>query len=151
MAISARYVHTNVVARDWRRLAEFYKRVFGCEPVGPQRHNKGEWVEQLTGIEGCEVQGIHLQLPGYESGGPTLEIFQFHPQAEGTKPAINRPGLAHIAFAVDDVEEARQAVLEAGGSQLGDLVTATIPGAGTITVIYMRDPEGNIIELQRWQ
>jgi len=26
---STRYVHTNVVVQDWRRLARFYERVFG--------------------------------------------------------------------------------------------------------------------------
>ncbi len=27
----ARYVHTNLIARDWRTLADFYVGVFGCE------------------------------------------------------------------------------------------------------------------------
>jgi len=31
------------------------------------------------------------------------------------------------------------------------MVTVNIPDAGTITFIYMTDPEGNIIELQRWE
>jgi predicted enzyme related to lactoylglutathione lyase len=30
-----RYVHTNIVAEDWRRLADFYAKVFGCTPVPP--------------------------------------------------------------------------------------------------------------------
>ena len=34
--------------------------------------------------------------------------------------------------------------------QVGDLVTLDIPGAGRLTLVYMTDPEGNIIELQRW-
>jgi len=29
----ARYVHTNLVALDWRRLAAFYVEVFGCWPA----------------------------------------------------------------------------------------------------------------------
>ena len=29
MSISARYVHTNLVARDWRRLAAFYVDALG--------------------------------------------------------------------------------------------------------------------------
>jgi predicted enzyme related to lactoylglutathione lyase len=33
MAKNARYVHTNLVATDWRVLASFYQRVFGCEVV----------------------------------------------------------------------------------------------------------------------
>jgi predicted enzyme related to lactoylglutathione lyase len=30
MIEGARYVHTNLIARDWRALAGFYQRVFGC-------------------------------------------------------------------------------------------------------------------------
>jgi predicted enzyme related to lactoylglutathione lyase len=30
MKIQAKYVHTNLVAEDWRGLARFYQEVFGC-------------------------------------------------------------------------------------------------------------------------
>ena len=39
----------------------------------------------------------------------------------------------------------------AAGECVGDLVTAEIPGAGRITFVYLTDPEGNIIELQKWE
>jgi len=35
MSISARFVHANIVAQDWKRLADFYHQVFGCTPVPP--------------------------------------------------------------------------------------------------------------------
>ena len=55
-----------------------------------------------------------------------------------------------MAFEVDDVDAARDEVLAAGGGCVGDLVTAEIANAGTITFVYVTDPEGNIIELQKW-
>jgi predicted enzyme related to lactoylglutathione lyase len=61
---------------------------------------------------------------------------------------VNRPGLAHIAFAVASVADARQQVLAAGGAALGDIVRMTISPEHTITWCYVRDPEGNIVELQ---
>jgi predicted enzyme related to lactoylglutathione lyase len=79
-----------------------------------------------------------------------LEIFQYNIQKKAQQAAINRPGFAHIAFAVDDVEAARNAVFAAGGRGIGELVTVRIPGAGLITFVYVADPEGNIIELQHW-
>jgi predicted enzyme related to lactoylglutathione lyase len=148
--VEARFAHTNIVARDWRRLAAFYKDVFGCTPVPPERDLQGEWLDAATGLQGAHIQGVHLRLPGYGDGGPTLEIFQYNHPAERPGTAINRPGLAHIAFAVDDVEAALDALLEAGGSTIGELVSLHIPDAGTITFLYAADPEGNIIELQRW-
>ncbi|UCG56626.1 MAG: VOC family protein [Phycisphaerales bacterium] len=148
--IKVKYKHTNIIARDWRKLAEFYEQVLGCVPVPPARDATGEWVERCTGVPGAEVRGIHLRLPGYGDDGPTLEIFQYNRAEDRPETAINRPGLAHLAFEVDDVEAAADAAIEAGGRRVGELVTADICGAGTITFIYLTDPEGNIIEFQKW-
>jgi len=148
--MKAKYKHTNIVARDWRKLAEFYERIFGCEPVPPERGSGEKWVERCTGVPGAEIRGVHLRLPGYGNGGPTLEIFQYNKTKRRLETAINRPGLAHLAFEVDDVQAAADMVFAAGGGRVGDLVAAEIRGAGTVTLIYVTDPEGNIIELQKW-
>jgi predicted enzyme related to lactoylglutathione lyase len=150
LTLSARFVHTNLVARDWRQLARFYEQVFGCVPLPPQRDLAGRWLEDGTGVPGARIQGIHLRLPGYAGEGPTLEIFQYEPEAGRPPTAVNRPGFGHIAFAVDDVETARRAVLAAGGSAVGQVVSLPVPGAGTVTFAYVTDPEGNVVELQRW-
>ena len=144
-----RYAHTNIVARDWRALARFYEDVFGCEVVA-ERDLAGEWVDRLTGLPGARIRGAHLRLPGHGAAGPTLEIFQYDEAEERPPTAINRPGLAHLAFQVADVAATRQEVLAAGGQDYGELVTADLPGAGTLEVVYLTDPEGNLIELQRW-
>jgi catechol 2,3-dioxygenase-like lactoylglutathione lyase family enzyme len=110
----------------------------------------GRWLEAATGVPGAQIRGIHLRLPGHGDGGPTLEVFQYDPQAGAQEPVANRSGFGHIAFAVGDVEQAREAVLAAGGRGIGDVVSQEIPGMGSITFAYVRDPEGNIIELQEW-
>lgn len=150
MTISARFVHASIVARDWRRLADFYQQVFGCTPVPPERHLSGHWLEAATGIPGAEIQGAHLRLPGHGAQGPTLEIFQYNRQEVRPTPAINRPGLAHLAFAVEDVTAAQAAVLEAGGAAVGEIVALDVPQAGKVVFVYVTDLEGNIIELQKW-
>ena len=150
MTVEARFVHANLVARDWRRLARFYERVFGCTPVPPERDLAGQWVEDGTGVPGARIRGVHLRLPGWGADGPTLEIFQYNREEERPESAINRPGFAHVAFGVDDVEAAREAVIAAGGGTVGQLVSLAVPGAGTVTFVYVTDPEGNIIELQQW-
>ena len=149
--MKAKYRHTNIVAKDWRKLAAFYERVLGCKPVPPERAAVGQWVERCTGVPGAEVHGVHLRLPGYGDDGPTLEIFQYNNAEQPLKTAINRPGLAHLAFEVDDVAAAKDEVLAAGGCCVGEIITTEITNAGTITLIYMTDPEGNIIELQKWE
>jgi predicted enzyme related to lactoylglutathione lyase len=150
MPIEARFVHVNLVARDWRRLVAFYGQVFGCEPVPPERDLSGPWLERATAIPGARIRGVHLRLPGWGGAGPTLEIFQYHPHLDCERAGVNRPGLGHLAFAVADVSAAREAVLAAGGGAVGELVGADIPGAGRIRFVYVTDPEANVIELQQW-
>ena len=150
MPIKAKYVHTNLIAQDWEKLVEFYINVFGCTPATPESNLSGQWVESITGVPKAEIRVIHLLLPGYGDGGPTLEVIRYNQQEDRPATAANRPGFGHIAFAVDDVKAARDAVLAAGGGKVGDLVTVDIPGRGKLTEIYVNDPEGNIIELQNW-
>ena len=49
MTINARYVHTNLIARDWRALARFYQDVLGCMPVPPERDLSGPDIDAGTG------------------------------------------------------------------------------------------------------
>lgn len=150
MSARVRYVHTNIVAHDWRRLASFYVEVLGCEPVPPERHLAGEWLERATGLTGARIDGVHLRLPGFGEAGPTLEVFQYGAVAQRPPSVPNAAGLGHLAFAVDDVDAALEAVLAAGGSAVGEVVALPVVGAGSVTFAYARDPEGNILELQHW-
>lgn len=145
-----RYVHTNIIARNSERLIEFYKTVFHCKSINEKRELRGEWLDQITGLKNAHITGEHLLLPGWSSDHPTLEIFSYDELAESLPAEINRPGIAHIAFEVDDVRETVKEIIKAGGSTIGDVVTADYPNDVKATFVYARDPEGNIIELQSW-
>ena len=144
-----KYMHTNLIAKDWQRLASFYQGVFDCVPIPPERDLSGEWIDQATGIPDTHITGIHLQLPGFREGGPTLEIFHYDEIQEHPVSQPNSPGFTHIAFAVDNVLATAQKVFQQGGSAVGELTIRHIPGLGTITFQYLADPEGNIIEIQK--
>ena len=151
MTLQATFVHVNLAAEDWRRLSAFYERVFGCLPVPPERHYRGEALERLTGVPTVKLRGVHLRLPGAGPDGPTLEIFEYDPLVERMPTTVNRPGYRHLAFAVSDVQRAREEVLDHGGRSLGGVETFTIDTGDQVTTAYVTDPEGNIIELQSWQ
>jgi predicted enzyme related to lactoylglutathione lyase len=150
MPIRAKYVHTNLIARDWKRLVRFYSEVFGCEPKGPERDMSGAWLDQLTSLRQAHLRSVHLRLPDYGEDGPTLEIFSYDQLIEGQLPAANLCGFAHIAFAVEDVDNALRAVIGAGGGAVGNIAATKVNDIGLLRVVYARDPEGNIIELQKW-
>jgi predicted enzyme related to lactoylglutathione lyase len=148
--MQAKYVHTNLIAADWRRLAQFYTVVFGCQIIPPERDFQGETLEAGTGLKGAHLIGAHLRLPGYGDNGPTLEIFNYGELESRQATAVNRPGFGHIAFEVDNVETARQEVLANGGGAVGEIVTMTTKTGAQVTWCYMTDTEGNILELQSW-
>jgi predicted enzyme related to lactoylglutathione lyase len=148
--MKAKYVHTNIIARDWQELSSFYQFVFGLVPTGPRRDIKGGWADRLTGIQGVHIVGEHLHMPGYEERLPTLEIFTYKKVDEMEKP-LTRAGFGHIAFEVDDVAETAARVEKAGGYRLGEIVSIDYGELGKAAFAYVRDIEGNIIELQSWQ
>ena len=148
-AAPIRYAHTNLVARDWRALGRFYEQALGCEALAPERDLSGEWLERGTAVPGARITGAHYRLPGSGPSAPTLEIFQYHPPQEAAPPPANRVGFGHIAFAVADVEASRAAVIAAGGQPVGTIESIVLGAAGRITWTYVRDPEGNLIELQK--
>jgi predicted enzyme related to lactoylglutathione lyase len=147
--IHARYVHTNLIARDWQALARFYEAVFGCVRVPPERDLSGPAMEAGTGLPAAHLRGVHLRLPGHGDAGPTLEVFTYDRLEERLATAVNRPGFGHLAFGVADVAAAQAAVLAAGGGSVGEVVTVAVVGGSRITWCYVTDPEGNVIELQK--
>lgn len=143
-----RYLHTNIIAKDWRALAAFYTEVFGCEPVLPEEGLSDEWTDGQTGICGMRMTtGARLKLPG---SGAMLEILSCEPAGLDTWRPVNRPGLGHIAFYVDNIEKVLADVAAHGGQQVSEVVRRAAKGMGTLTIVYACDPEGNGLELQNW-
>jgi len=148
--IEATFGHVNLVARDWRALASFYERVFGCVPVPPERDYSGPDLAAGTGVPGAALRGVHLRLPGFGDSGPTLEIYEYQTELPPNEPAANRPGFGHVAFAVPDVARSREIVVAEGGRDVGSVVTLQTRDGRRVTWTYVTDPDGNILELQSW-
>ncbi|MHC4777079.1 MAG: VOC family protein [Planctomycetota bacterium] len=147
-----RFAHLNLIARDLSELSRFYCNVLGCVPAMKAEKYSGDWVEKITAVEGAVILVQHLTLPGFEEGGPTLELIQYGGAGGGAgTPLANRPGFGHVAFHVGDVAEAKRAVLEGGGAEVGETVSLDMPGRGHVTEVYVTDPEGNIVELCKWE
>jgi len=81
----------------------------------------------------------------------TLEIFQYVENLPKQAPAANREGLAHLAFEVENVVDALALILEHGGRAVGEVITHDVENVGRLIFAYATDPEGNILEIQRWE
>jgi catechol 2,3-dioxygenase-like lactoylglutathione lyase family enzyme len=146
----ARFGHVNVTGRDWRRLSAFYTELFGLDLVPPERDYRGSDLEGATRVPGAHLTGAHLRLPGHGSTGPTLEIYQYDTVEPAGEPRVDRAGWGHVAFQVPDVPAALEAVVAAGGSRFGTVVTLTTADGRNVTWCYAADPDGNLLELQAW-
>ncbi|GAB5436217.1 VOC family protein [Falsiruegeria mediterranea] len=139
-----RFSHLNIVARDVDRLAEFYRQVFGCRDLRAPRTLSGQDVDRGIGLSGVEIRSVWLSAPGRDE--VFLELFQFASPSDGAVGFANTPGYAHMAFDVCDLEATCDAITRAGGSALGE-ITNLGTDENPHLAVYMRDPEGNIIEL----
>jgi len=141
-----KFGHVSMVARNTDRLADFYKAVFGCQDIVERRNMSGERISQGNGVPNTEIYAAWLGLPGVD--GPFLEIFQYKKIQDRPTPPVNQPGYGHISFEVEDIHATFAAIIKAGGSPLGkitNLGTAETP----ILCVYVRDPEGNVVELEQ--
>ncbi|MFO7665701.1 MAG: VOC family protein [Desulfobacterales bacterium] len=146
-----RFAHTNIVARNWKLLSEFYINVFDCKVKPPERKLSGTWLDQATGLKNATLEGVHLLLPGHGDNGPTLEIFSYQNMRDCEPMMANYVGLTHIAFEVNDVDETLNKAIKNGGQVLGKVTEKAVDGVGDLKFVYFRDPEGNIVEIQSWK
>jgi len=100
-----RYAHTNIAAKDYKVLVQFYMDVFDCKIKPPERNLSGEWLDRATGLTSAKLQGVHLVLPGHGEKGPTLEIFTYETMVMQDPIMANYTGFTHLAFEVEDVEK----------------------------------------------
>jgi len=146
-----RFAHTNIAAKNWKSLSEFYIKVFHCKIKPPERKLSGAWLDQATGLQAAILEGIHLLLPGHGENGPTLEIFTYQNMHECGPIMANYVGLTHLAFEVHDVDQTLDEAINNGAQLLGKVTEKTVDGVGDLKFVYFRDPEGNIIEIQSWE
>jgi catechol 2,3-dioxygenase-like lactoylglutathione lyase family enzyme len=148
---NVRFAHTNIVAKNWKLLSEFYINVFDCRVKPPERKFSGLWLDQATGLQNANLEGVHLLLPGHGDNGPTLEIFSYQEMHASKSLMANNVGLTHIAFEVHDVDQTLDAAIKNDGQLLGKVTEKKVDGVGELKFVYFRDPEGNIVEIQSWK
>lgn len=139
-----RFDQVKMVARDVEALAGFYEVAIGCDLISPITDFRDEVLARGVGAPGTHLRMAWLSLPGTSEGGTLLELYQlvgWH----GDWPY--RPGQGHLAFEVDDVPTAVDRVVSAGGSSLGEIVDWKAPSGNLARFVFMRDPEGNVVDL----
>jgi lactoylglutathione lyase len=91
---------------------------------------------------------VTLSSQFLEKDGARLELLFFGvPDAVGDKEVrpINKLGLTHLSFRVDDVDAVAALVVEHGGTVHPETRTTM----GTLDFVYCSDPDGTRVELMK--
>lgn len=111
------------------------------------------WYAAALGFETqtvFDVPGVGRAALLRTPAGAGLELFEAESTTEGAAwqdpvASLRRRGLAHVAFAVDDVDGAVAAAIAAGGAVAGPPRDGSTPG---VRLAFIHDLDGNLIELK---
>ena len=136
--------HIGICVSDLDRSLRFY-----CDGLGFEAAERYELdSEQLPGLElSLEVRAdVILTSQMIRRGDLRIELLAFHaPGVVGSpSPRRNQRGLTHLAFFVDNVDQAAERMLEHGAVVLDQ----TRADLGT-DIVFLMDPDGVRIELMR--
>lgn len=137
-----RLEHIGVVVDDLAAATAFFVAL-GLEVEG-EASVGGDLVDQINGLEGVQAEVVILRTPDSSS---KLELAKYRMPAyesdDRPAPPPNAPGIRHILFVVDDIEESFAALRAQGGELVGELVNYE----NVYRLCYVRGPAGIIVEL----
>jgi catechol 2,3-dioxygenase-like lactoylglutathione lyase family enzyme len=134
--------HVGIVVDDLEAATAFFVEL-GLERQGGGSV-EGDWVGRVIGLEG----GVRSDLAflATPDGHSRLELAKFHtppsPSVDADAPS-NTPGLRHLTFAVDDIEDVVARLRARGGELVGEIVDYQ----DIYRLCYLRGPDGIIVEL----
>lgn len=136
-----RMEHVGIVVDDLAEATAFFVEL-GLEPQG-ETSVEGSWVDRIVGLEGIQVDSAMLETP---DGDGRVELVKFHappgPDGDSNAPA-NIPGLRHLAFRVDDLDDTLTRLQARGAKLVGEVEQYQ----DMFRLCYIRGPAGMIVEL----
>ena len=133
--------HVGVVVEDLAMALDFFSAL-GFERQG-EWHVEGGWVDRIVGLEGVQAEAAMLQTP---DGRGRLELVSFdsptHPGETRRAPA-NVPGLRHLAFVVEHLDDVLERLRAHGAELVGQVETYE----DVYRLCYVSGPDGIIVEL----
>jgi catechol 2,3-dioxygenase-like lactoylglutathione lyase family enzyme len=137
--VTAAIHHVGLQVADIDRAGAFYEQALGARWLVLPLTFEGAGAEQAMG-----VPGVRLRLAMLALGGAAIELFEFigEPAPEWAR-GERTARLPHLAVQVEDTDAALARVEAAGGKR----VWPAVDRFGKARVIYVADPDGNVVEL----
>jgi catechol 2,3-dioxygenase-like lactoylglutathione lyase family enzyme len=140
--MQAAFSHFGICVGDLDASVRFYTGAFGFEVA--ELHQIGDEFAALM-----ELENVTLRSQFLRRDGVTMELLAFEDPAPVGEPArrpINKLGLTHLSFRVDDVAAAAALVEQFGGRVHRSTRTTFGPD---LDFVYCTDPNGVRIELMK--
>ena len=129
--------HVGITVGDLDRATAFYRDVLDLSVVA-EFEVSGSAFETGVDIDDASARFVHL-----DGGAVRVELVAYEPAGEGQPtPQLNDTGATHIGLETDDVD----AVYEALPDDVETLSPPQTTATGT-RILFVRDPEGNLVEL----
>ncbi len=136
-----RMEHVGIVVDDLAAATAFFVELgLKLQGEGPV---EGGWADRVVGLEGVRAEIAMMETP---DGHGRLELAKFHapPGRGGDRHApANTPGIRHITFAVDDIDDVVARLRARGAELVGEVERYE----DIYRLCYVRGPEGIIVEL----
>ena len=132
--------HSGVVVLDLDRAVKFYSDAVGLKLRGIFEFADAS-TAQVVGYQDVKLKTAEMETPD----GQMIEFLQYVYPLAPRRPSQERSlqGASHLAFKVEDIDKALEAMIGRGGIKLNPPVEES---AG-VKVCYLQDPEGNWVEL----
>lgn len=136
--------HTGLTVRSLSRSLYFYQELLKLQLVFAW-NPKAEYLSKVTGYENADFHIAVLKVPGLDY---FIELLEYrNVEVVDIDHGNGNPGIAHIAFKVDNLEEWYDYLKSKNVNSISDPVTPEIgPNKGG-RLVYMVDPDGYRIEL----
>lgn len=133
--------HVGITVSDLDRAVSFYRDTFGLDLLS--RFEVGG----KSFATGVAIPGAHAEFAHLDAGGARLELVTYDSTPEsgsedGSERRIDTVGATHVGLTVEDVESC-YAELPENVKTLSEPQTTE---SGT-TIFFVRDPEGNLVEV----
>jgi len=135
------FLHVGIGVKDLEESVRFYTEVMGMEEEY-RTHNKGEKISQIVGVENADIDvcvvmknNVRIELLDYKN-----DDLKKHNKPIGQ----DEPGLTHLAFLVDDVDEEFERIKALGFKFNAPPMVARENGP---KITYFEGPDNVIIEI----
>jgi catechol 2,3-dioxygenase-like lactoylglutathione lyase family enzyme len=134
-------LHVGISVKNLEESVNFYRDVLGMEEEY-RTTNRGDKISRVVGVENADMAVCVLR-----KGDVRVELLDYgnvRAKEDSTYQKQDVPGLAHIAFSVDDVDREYERIVAMGYKAYSPPMVARENGP---KITYLMGPDNVVIEL----